>query len=245
MVRIVLQQIRAISCLHLKCNEITSDDGEILCGNCGVVLGRDNPPTIINSQSKSNLFLESEIGSKPNNSIKASKYIHAENSMLSTVSNICRTLEIPNFVSRDIWLWYNRIKANIKTTKAKIMILVIYQLCRYNKIPVNESKLLEVIRSNLKVKNIYSTLSVIAEIYSFLDSTGTPTIVRLGFSQFTVHDSIFLLRSKIKTLNDKYPPRTVSYVNDVALSILPTISGSEEQRAKKCFNIAKLRCGLC
>jgi len=239
-----LQTLIPIFCSHQMNDRVSLDDGEIVCSHCGVVFGRDDTTTYP-TKSKSSLFLAIIIGSKINKSIPSSQYIRPEKPDLTKISNICRTLEIPNSVSQDIWYWYNKIRANIKTTKAKILVMVIYQLCRYNNIPINESNLLIIIKTQLGVANIHNTLFVLSEIYSFLDDSGTPIIEKIGFTRYTTHDVVFLLRCKVKTLNDKYSPDIVSQVNYIALEMLCTISGSERYKANRAFHIAKQRCGIC
>ena len=239
-----MQTLSPIFCIHQMNDRVSLDDGEVICGNCGVVLGRED--TIIHSiKSKRNLFLNSTLGSKINKSIPSSQYIRPNKPDLTIISDICNTLNISNSVSQDIWYWYNKIRANIKTTKAKILVMVIYQLCRYNKIPINESNLLIIIKTQLGVTNIHNTLFVLSEIYSFLDSIGIPIIEKIGFTKYTTHDMTFLLRCKVKILNDKYPPEIVSQVNQTALEISHTISGSERYKANRAFHIAKQRCGVC
>jgi len=239
-----MQTLSPIFCVHKINDRVSLDDGEVVCNNCGVVLGRDDTTTH-STKSKSNLFLDSMIGSKINHTIPSSKYIRSDKPDLTIISNICRTLNIPNSVSQDIWYWYNKIRANIKTTKVKILVLVFYQLCRYNKIPINESNLLIIIKTQLGVVNIHNTLDVLAEIYSHLDSMGMPLIEKIGFTKYTTHDVIFLLHCKIKTLHDKYSHNAISQINDVSLELLPNIHGTNEQRVKKSFDMAKLRCGMC
>ena len=102
-----------------------------------------------------------------------------------------------------------------------------------------------IIKTQLGVANIHTSLFVLSEIYSFLDDMGTPIIEKIGFAKYTTHDVIFLLRCKVKTLNDKYSPDIVSQVNQTALEISCTISGSEQHKANRAFNVAKQRCGIC
>lgn len=239
-----MQTLSPIFCVHKVNDRVTLDDGEIVCNHCGVVLGRDDTTTHF-IKSKSNLFLDVSIGSKSNYTIPSARYIRPNSPDLINISNICRTLNISNSVSNDIWYWYNKIRANINTTKAKILVMVTYQLCRYNKIPINESNLMIIVKTQLGVTNIHSTLFVLSEIYSFLDSTGIPIIEKIGFTRYTTHDVIFLLRCKVKTLNDKYPPDIVSQVNQTALEMLCMISGSERYKVNRAFHIAKQRCGVC
>jgi len=239
-----MQTLSPIFCIHQMNDRVTLDDGEIVCNHCGVVLGRIDT-TIHSIKSKSNLFLDIEIGSKLNKSIPSSRYIRSDKPDLTIISNICRTLDIPNSVSNDIWYWYNKIRANINTTKAKILVLVFYQLCRYNNIPINESQLMIIIKTQMGVSNIHTSLFVLSEIYSFLDNMGTPIIEKIGFTRYTTHDVIFLLRCKVKTLHDEHPSEIVSQVNNTALELLQNIHGTNEQRVKKSFGIAKQRCGIC
>jgi len=238
-----MQTLSPIFCIHKVNDIVTLGDGEVICGNCGVVLGREDTTTY-SIKSARNLFLDVTIGSKNNYTIPSSRYIRPNNPDLIKISNICRTLNIPNSVSNDIWYWYNKIRANINTTKAKILVLVFYQLCRYNKIPINESHLMIIIKTQLGVTNIHTSLFVLSEIYSFLDSIGIPIIEKIGFTKYTTHDAIFLLRCKVKTLNGHYSPDVVSQVNDTALEMLCTISGSERFKANRAFHIAKQRCGV-
>ncbi len=239
-----MQTLSPIFCIHKVNDRVTLDDGEIVCNHCGVVLGRTDT-TIHSIRSASSLFLDVSIGSKNNYTIPSVRYIRPNSPDLIKISNICRKLNIPNSVSNDIWYWYNKIRANIKTTKAKILVMVIYQLCRYNNIPINESHLMIIIKTQLGVANIHSTLFALSEIYSFLDSMGVPIIEKIGFAKYTTHDVIFLLRCKVKTLHDHYSPDIVSQVNDTALEMLCTISGSERYKANRAFYIAKQRCGVC
>ena len=102
-----------------------------------------------------------------------------------------------------------------------------------------------IIKTQLGVANIHTSLFVLSEIYSFLDNSGIPIIEKIGFAKYTTHDVIFLLRCKVKTLNDKYPPDIVSQVNQTALEISHTISGSARYKANRAFHIAKQRCGVC
>ena len=239
-----MQTLSPIFCIHKVNDRVTLGDGEVICGNCGVVLGRVDTATH-SIKSARNLFLDVTIGSKSNYTIPSVRYIRHNNPDLINISNICRTLNIPNSVSNDIWYWYNKIRANINTIKAKILVLVIYQLCRYNKIPLNESQLMIVVKTQMGITHIHNSLFVLSEIYSFLDDMGVPIIEKIGFTKFTTHDVMFLLRCKIKTLNDHYPPEIVSQVNQTALEMLCTISGSAQYKANRAFHIAKQRCGVC
>lgn len=122
--------------------------------------------------------------------------------------------------------------------------LVFYQLCRYNQIPLDENKLVETIQMVLNVKNVHSSLNVISEANSFLDD-GTPVLEKIGFSQLTDHNINFILRSKLKSLHASYPPSIVSDVEAICKNLIPTLTGSNDEIVKTAIKIAKKRCGIC
>jgi len=239
-----MQILRPISCEHKKEDEITSDDGEIVCGHCGYVKGRAEINSI-HSESRTTLYIDTVIGGKPNYSISANRYMHSNSNELDSISNICQALDLPSFLSRDIWYWYKKIKTNIKMTKAKVIVLVFYQLCRYNTIPLNENQLLEKVKFYLDVKHVHTSLNVISEVNSFLDDTGKPIIENIGFANLTSHNINFLLASKIKSMHDKYSVNVIAKVEELSKKISLTLSGADEQIAKTAFDIAKMRVGIC
>ncbi len=239
-----MQMLRPISCIHKLEDEITSDDGEVVCGHCGYVKGMDMP-SIAHSGSKTTLFLDVEIGGKPNNSIPANRYVRSNTRELGTISNICQALNLPSFLNRDIWYWYNKIKSNLKMTKAKVVVLVFYQLCRYNEIPLDEDQLLKTVKFYLDVKHIHSSLNVLAEANSFLDENNLLIIEKIGFTNLATHNVNFLLCSKIKSLHDKYSSDVISKIETLSKKLSLTLSGSDDYIAKTAFNIAKHRCGIC
>lgn len=62
-----MQTLSPIFCRHLESDRVTLGDGEVICGHCGVVLGREDT-TIHSIKSASNLFLDVTIGSKSDKS---------------------------------------------------------------------------------------------------------------------------------------------------------------------------------
>ncbi|MCJ8306538.1 MAG: hypothetical protein HRU07_05750 [Nitrosopumilus sp.] len=239
-----MQLLSPIFCKHPLSDEITYEDGEVICGHCGFVKGRlvtDSP----NSESRTTLFLDVEIGGKPNNSLVANRYIHFNSVELSLISNLCQALGMPKFLSRDIWFWYQKIKLNLKMTKAKVIVLVFYQLCRYNKIPINENELLSKVKFYLDVKHVHTSLNVIAEANRFLNEKNELIVEKIGFTNLTSHNANFLLYSKIKSLHDEYPQQIITIVEKIAKEQLLTLSGTDEEIAKTAFKLAKKRCGLC
>ncbi|MBA4717652.1 MAG: hypothetical protein HRO68_00480 [Nitrosopumilus sp.] len=79
----------------------TTIEGEVVC-SCGLVVGEDHIYTSSNI-SKTNLAQDYQLGGK-----KTGKFIN-QYSELSMISNICHSLDLPTYVSHDVWKWYHRI----------------------------------------------------------------------------------------------------------------------------------------
>lgn len=232
-----------IGCDHKVKDRITLEDGEVICKKCGCVMGRETNE-VVSVNSITNLFQDLELGGKINNSLVASKYTKNQSPELSIISNICQAMELPKYLSQDVLFWFRRISKSIKMTKANVIVLVFYVLCRYNEFPLDESKLIKAIQINLNVKNVHSSLNVISQASSFMDGD-TPVIEKIGFKKLMNSNLNFLLRSKIKSLHNRYPLEIVINVERVCKSIIPTIQGTDEDIVKTAFKIAKQRCGVC
>lgn len=218
-----------------------------MCAKCGCVIGSDTYQET-HVISKTNLYQDYGLGSKPNSnlvSFSSKRYTHFLSTELSMISNICETLNLPKFLSQDIFYWYKKMRKNIKMTKSKTIVLVIYQLCRYNQIPLDEDHLIRTIQMVLHVKNVHSSLNVISESNSFLDDNGEQIIQKIGFKDLTSHNINFMLRSKLKSLYNHYPEDIVSKVEIISKSLIPSMSGSNEKIVKDVIKIAKRRCGIC
>lgn len=121
--------VRPIFCKHDPKKEV-EDDGEIVCSNCGVVLGR-NTSICVNSNSRTNLAQDYQLGGKTTGYFMSEKFVNSYVE-LSIISNICEGLSLPSYISHDVWKWYQKINPLINMTKAKIIFLIIYTMCRYN-----------------------------------------------------------------------------------------------------------------
>lgn len=230
-----------------KCDmkyELVTSEGEIVCRSCGCVKGVV-ATSHTSKKSKTNLYQDLELGSKQIKSLENFKFHNPRSVELSVISNVCEALSFPQYFNHDVWYWYKKIRANIKYTKAKVMVLVFYQLCRYNEIPLDEKLLNAAIKSNLNTKNGYSSLKVICEANAFLDENGVPVLEKIGFNRLTKHNMNFLLRSKLKSLYGKYSADEIARIEGACHQIFPSITGTDEQVAKTTFKIAKERCGFC
>ena len=161
----------------------TTIEGEIICRNCGCVKGVESY-AYVSINSKTNLYLDLELGGKPNREFYSDRYSKSKSKELSAISNICNALHMPQFFSHDVWFWYRKLRSNIKMTRAKIIVLIFYQLCRYNKIPLDEKQLNTVIQMTLGVKYYHNSLKVICKANSFLDENNNNSVLdNIGFNE--------------------------------------------------------------
>ena len=220
-------------CGH-KINRIITVDGEVICGICGVVYGmkeQEATPLI----PRINLYLEMEMGGKPNPKLPAERYIH-EKSDLGVISNIAQKLHIPNHTSRDIWTWYRRFRGEkqISLTRSKTMVLVFYMVCRSHGIPINEKELMDAIRAHLGVRYVHPYLKCVMEASSFLDDTGEMIIKRMGFLSLADGSGG---HSTMRSLGSPA-------VAEVARKILPVMDGGRARATRMAIRMARKRCGV-
>ena len=176
--------------------EVMSDGyggaGEVVCGACGVVKfdgaremrtgGAAEPGTASGAGagapahaqhhqqqagSRPNLYLEMEVGGKPDRTLRGDKYVHRQTD-LAVVSNIAQKLGIPNRVSQAVWGWYCRLRKELRMTKSKCLVLSFYGVCRSMGCPLTEPKMLECIRMELGVRNAHPYLRVIMDASSYM-----------------------------------------------------------------------------
>lgn len=218
-------------------------EGEIICRKCGCVKGAESS-THVSTNSKTSLYLDLELGGKNTQKFFINRHLNSKSIELSAISNICNTLQMPQYFSHDVWYWYRKIRANIKMNKAKIVVLVFYQLCRYNEIPLDEKQLNKSIQMNLGVKHYHKSLKVICEANSFLDENKNSVLDKIGFNDLTTHNVQFVLRSKLKMLQEKYSPETMTVIEKYCKQIYPAMSGTSDEIAKITVKLALERCNL-
>lgn len=197
---------KADACGHDSKYEIfIQDDNEIVCGKCGMVkngnfakssqshltsidaMASDTSCTVSHlsiAKSHISLYLEAEIGGKPDRTMRASRYVRDKNQDLACISNIAQKLNISNVVARSVWRWYLKLRRarGLKLTRAKILVIAFWMVCRCYGHPVNEEKLMEAIRVNLGVKKTYSYLKAIMEASSYMTDDGKEMILKeIGF----------------------------------------------------------------
>ena len=156
-----------------------------MSGSGGAVCSGDGGS--YDSGGRASLYMKMEIGGKPNRrTFPADRFVR-RNDDLSAVSNIAQKLGVPNHAARDVYAWYVKLRRGwggkrLKMTKAKLLVLVFFAVCRRRGIPLVEDGLLEAIKSELHVKYAPPYLACVAEATSYLDEeTGGMIIEKTGF----------------------------------------------------------------
>ena len=187
------QKVAADACAHDARRETATPEGEIVCRACGVVKGKDGRQMYGDhaalTRTRTNLYLEMEVGGKPDRRLRADRFVRRKHDM-SAVSNISQKLGIPNNVGRDVWAWYQRLRRapGMRMTKAKIMVLAFHGVCRMRGCPLNEARLRDAIRMELGVRHAHSYLHVIMEASAYVDEeTEEYMLRRIGFPDQVEH----------------------------------------------------------
>ena len=169
MIQRIQTQINKI-CLCRKPDLITTQiEGEIICNNCGVVIGYDEFHDIKNrinadhlSKTSLDIFQQRQLGTHPQDSrdVVYTKNLKIEknNSTLAEFTDVCKKLYLPNFVSENAWKLFCKLKSKKKVndsfTRAKFVCIAIYQTCQNHAIPYDEKRLQEIVKKSLNVKNV-------------------------------------------------------------------------------------------
>ncbi|MCE2498937.1 MAG: hypothetical protein J4F28_08160 [Nitrosopumilaceae archaeon] len=175
---------------------------EVVCGACGVVKddagedgaayarpagiaqpgmsGMNSGGSITTAGNRPNLYLEMEVGGKPDRTLRGDRYVHRQ-ADLAVVSNIAQKLGIPNNVGMTVWQWYRRLRKELKMTKAKCLVLAFFATCRHMGCPILEGRLSECIRMELGVRNAHSYLRVVMDASSYMTNDGEMVLRKCGF----------------------------------------------------------------
>ncbi len=263
------QKTAAGACAHGARYETPTHEGEIVCRACGVVRGKDDQQQLCADpaalpRTKTNLYLEMEVGGKPNPRLRADRFVRRRNDM-AAVSNISQKLGIPNGAGRDVWAWYQRLRRapGMRMTKAKLLVLAFHGVCRTWGCPLNEARLRDAIRMELGVKHAHSYLHAIMEASSYVDEeTGEHVLRRMGFLDMAGRSAsdgsdgasavrptppgTFSMSTEIQSLGYEYEPRIAEALAREARAVLPVLEQREPNRARAAraaVRIAKRRYG--
>lgn len=256
--------------------------GEVVCGACGVVKfdgARDMRTGGVESAaetagsaaashvhqqqqqqagSRPNLYLEMEVGGKPDRTLRGDKYVRRQTD-LAVVSNIAQKLGVPNHVSQAVWAWYCRLRKELRMTKSKCLVLSFYGVCRSMGCPLIEFKMLECIRMELGVRNAHPYLRVIMDASSYMceGEDGREMILRkCGFLDLVgaagrddspaagaggaargADTMRFALGCEVQALAGRYEAEVLSRITGVAKNLLPRLC-VREQNTRRAARIA-------
>ena len=258
------QKEDADTCAHDIRYETATPEGEIVCRACGVVRGRDDQhmyadPSAL-PRTRTNLYLEMEVGGKPDPRLRADRFVRRRHDM-AAVSNISQKLGIPNGAGRDVWAWYQKLRRapGMRMTKAKLLVLAFHGVCKTWGCPLNEARLQDAIRMELGVRHAHSYLRVIMEASSYVDEeTGEHVLRRIGFldmagrgtsgngAKHLPPSSAFSMSTEIQSLGREYEPIIAEELAREARAILPVLEQREPngaRAARAAIRIAKRRYG--
>lgn len=218
-----LQKIPKIFCLHK--NAIISDS-EILCSQCGVVLGTENFEEC-NSESILNLFQQVENGTKIAK-IDASKRIHEKKYPSSAFSNACSKLSLPNYAAIDAWKVFCKLEKKSMCPKSYIAIFSLFSCCKKYSIPRSQQEIRNAVMMTFCLKKVPTVLKSYTTVHQILlglqEDEKNKVSVEHATESFEYYLNLYC--SKIKK------PLDIKLVKDKARRISNSISGNCEYRAR-------------
>lgn len=224
-----------IACLHSKDDHVVTENFEIVCKRCGVVLGTDNLQEVSN-ESTLNLFHEIEPGTQP---VKAefTKRTHEHRSDISLFSNACDKLGLPRYCYLEAWKTYSKLRHNTTYSKAEIASFALFTASKRYSIPKSEKEIQDAIRMAFKVKRVPTMLKVFSRVKLTAESLG---ISYTGDSNSECYYlNLYLAREQQKL----EPVVDFDLVRSRARTLFEAMSGTNEAKARKAVQIALGRCG--
>lgn len=211
-----------------------------------------------------NLYLELEVGGKPDRTLRGDRYVHRQTD-LAAVSNIAQKLGVPNNVGMTVWQWYRRLRKEFDRllTKAKCLTLAFYGVCRYMGCPITEDRLAECIRMEFGVRHARPYLRVIMEASSYMQN-GEMVLRRCGFLNLVgdingVRSAAagrkngggdvlkFALGTEMQELAERYESGVTNRIMAAAKQMLPAFAKKEDnprRAARMAVRVAHLQvCG--
>lgn len=228
--------VPSIACLHSKDGHVMTENYEIVCKRCGVVLGTDNLQEVPN-ESTLNLFHEIEPGTQP---VKAefTKRTHEPKSDVSSFSNASDKLGLPRHCYLEAWNTYSKLRHGTAYSKAEIASFALFTASKRYSIPKSEKEIQDAIRMAFKVKRVPTMLKIFSRI--------KPTAQSLGISCSVdeKNSECYYLNLYLSREQQNLEPRVdFDLVRKKARALFEAMSGTNEARARKAVQIALGRCG--
>jgi transcription initiation factor TFIIIB Brf1 subunit/transcription initiation factor TFIIB len=226
--------VPSIACLHSKDNHIVTENHEIVCKRCGVVLGTDNSQEAA-TESTLNLFHEIEPGTKPVK-MDCTKRTHEQRSDTSLFSNACDKLELPRHCYLEAWNTYTKLRNNTTYSKAEIASFALFTATRRYSIPKSEQEIQDAIRMAFRVKRLPTMLKVFSRVKLAAENLG---INYKDEKHESYYLNLYLARVQQK-LDSKVD---FGLVRKRARALFEAMNGTNEARARKAVQIAMGRWG--
>lgn len=226
----------SIACSHRKDDHVVTENYEIVCKRCGVVLGTDNLQEVAN-ESTLNLFHEIEPGTKPVKAEFTKRTHDPKKSDASYFSNTCHKLDLPRHCYLEAWRTYKKLRRNTSCTKAQIASFALFCSCKRYSIPRSEDEIRDAIRLGFKVKRVptilgaFSKLKLSAENLGILGPEGNKTE--------HYYLNLYLARAQEKLAS----ALDFDLIRRKAMSLFESMSGNDEARARKAVQMALGRRG--
>jgi transcription initiation factor TFIIIB Brf1 subunit/transcription initiation factor TFIIB len=225
-----------IACLHHTDDHIITENYEIVCKKCGVVLGTDNSQEIA-TESTLNLFHEIEPGTKPVK-IDCTKRTHEHRSDTSLFSNACDKLDLPRYCYLEAWNTYTKLRNNTTYSKADIASFALFTASRRYSIPKSEQEIQDAIRMAFRVKRVPTMLKVFSRIKLTAENLG------INYSNDERESESYYLNLYLAREQQKLGLMVdFELVRKRARVLFEAMSGTNEAKARKAVQIAMGRCG--
>lgn len=225
-----------IACLHKRNNHVITENYEIVCKRCGVVLGTDNSQEVA-TESTLNLFHEIEPGTKPVKAEFTKRTHDPKRSDASYFSNTCHKLDLPRHCYLEAWNAYKKLRRNTSCTKAQIASFALFCSCKRYSIPRSEEEIRDAIRLGFKVKRVPTILGAFSKLKLPAEDLGIPG------SKGNKTEHYYLNLYLARTQKELDCVLDFDLIRKKAMSLFESMSGNNEARARKAVQMALGRRG--
>lgn len=223
--------VPAIACLHAKEHHVVTENFEIVCKRCGVVLGMDNSQETA-TESTLNLYHEIEPGTKPVKAEFTKRTHEPKKSDASYFSNTCHKLDLPRHCYLEAWNTYQKLRRNTSCSKAQIASFALFCACKRYSIPRSEDEIGDAIRMGFKVKRVPTMLAAFSKVKLLAEGLGIPYS---GEKKTEYYYLNLYLAKEQKRLGDMV---NFDLIRKRAMSMFEAMNGNNEARARRAVQIA-------
>lgn len=223
--------VPSIACIHSKDDHVITENYEIVCKRCGVVLGTDNSQEVA-TESTLNLFHEIEPGTKPVKAEFTKRTHEPKKSDASYFSNTCHKLDLPRHCYLEAWNIYKKLRRNTSCTKAQIASFALFCSCKRYSIPRSEEEIGDAIRMGFKVKRVPTILAAFSKVKLLAEGLGISCSE--GSKTEYYYLNLYLARKQQRL------GHVVDFdlIRKRAMSLFEAMDGNNETKARRAVKIA-------